>query len=376
MNKVTAALSMTAMMLTSQAALADARVNVAHFAPFADTLDGTSVTILIDDAPTFTDVKFGDFVPYVSLPAGTYKIDVVPTGTETVAISGEFTLEDDVDYSLSAVGNGTTQDLAFYALVDNTDAPMDGNLNIRVVHLAPFAANSSATEVSIRTAGGDVVNMLMGVPYEGQSGFFEVPAGTYDLKVASNDGSVNFIDPLPAELPAGVNLTLYAIGDGINQPLGIYADLVGNLPLRTPVDNRSNGMYEILEGSGTGFVFQPMPAQNRAVGTWYTYDADGNPLFLTFDSCMESDDGMNPGVCATPGGFDGVTATTALYLSTGGGPDESDVVTTTKVGEIDFEILGCDDATAVVRMPEMEPAMYTAKQLTRPFPCTDAAAAK
>ena len=320
-------------------------------------------------------MQFGAFVPYVSLPEGTYKIDIVPTGTDAVVISGEFILEDGKDYSLAAVGNGMTQDLAFYALEDNTDAPLDGNLNIRVVHLAPFAADPAATEVSIRTAGGDVVNMLMGVPYLGQSGFFEVPAGEYDLKVASNDGSVNYIDPLPAPLPAGVNLTLYAIGDGVNQPLGIYADLVGNLPLRTPVDNRSNGMWEILEGSGTGFVFQPMPSQNRVVGTWYTYD-DGSPLFLTFDSCMESEDGMNPGVCSTPGAFDGETATTALYLSTGGGPDETDVVTTTKVGEIDFEILGCDDAIATVRMPEMEPAMYTAKQLTRPFPCTDAVEAK
>jgi len=371
MNNVTAALTATAMVLAGSAAWADARVNVAHFAPFADTLDGTAVTILIDDTPTFEDVRFGDFVPYVSLAAGTYRIDVVPSGTETVAITGEFTLEDGVDYSLAAVGNGTTQDLAFYALVDNTGAPADGNLNVRVVHLAPFAANLADTEVSIRTAGGDVVNMLMGVPYEVQSGFFEIPAGTYDLKVASNDGSVNYIDPLPADLPAGVDLTLYAIGDGINQPLGIYADLVGELPLRTPVDNRSNGMWEILEGSGTGFVFQPMPSQNRAVGTWYTYDENGNPTFLTFDSCMEAEDGMNPGVCATPGAFDGETATTALYLSTGGGPGETDEVTTTKVGEIDFEILGCDDATAVVRLTDMDPVMYSAKQLTRPFPCVD-----
>ena len=52
------------------------------------------------------------------------------------------------------------------------------------------------------------------------------------------------------------------------------------------MDNRSNGMWMIQEGSGTGFVFQPMPSQNRAVGTWYTYDEMGNPTFLTFDSCQ------------------------------------------------------------------------------------------
>ncbi len=61
-------------------------------------------------------------------------------------------------------------------------------------------------------------------------------------------------------------MTVFAVGDGINQPLGIIAFPVGELPTRTPVDNRSNGMWQILEGSGTGFVFQPMPSQNRAVG--------------------------------------------------------------------------------------------------------------
>ena len=67
---------------------------------------------------------------------------------------------------------------------------------------------------------------------------------------------------------------------------------LANLLLRTPVDNSTNGMWEILEGSGTGFIFMPMPAQNRAVGSWYTYDAEGNPIFLTFDSCMEAEDEM------------------------------------------------------------------------------------
>jgi hypothetical protein len=72
-----------------------------------------------------------------------------------------------------------------------------------------------------------------------------------------------------------------------------------------------------------------------------------------------------------PGGFDGSSAVTALYSSTGGGPNESDVVETTQVGQIEFEILGCNDAMATVTLDGQTPVMYTAKQLTRPFPCTD-----
>jgi hypothetical protein len=358
----------TALLLASQPVHAAARVAVAHFAPFADSLDGTAVNILVNGATALENVRFKDFTDYLEFDAGTYTIDIVPVGATDPAISGEFTLADGNDYSLFAVGNGVTQDLELWALLDNVDAPMTGNLNIRIVHAAPFAADLAATEVSIRTDGGDLVNGLTGVPYGVDSGFFEIPAGNYDLKVASNDGSVNYIDIDAVDLPAGADVTVYAVGDGINQPLGVIAFPVGELPTSAPVDNRSNGMWEIVEGSGTGFVFQPMPSQNRAVGMWYTYDMDGNPVFLSFDSCQNA-----PGAdgCAVPGGFDGASTVTALYSSTGGGPNENDVVETTQVGEIEFEILGCNDAVATVTLDGQAPVMYTAKQLTRPFPCTD-----
>ena len=371
MNKFGTAVLATACIMASQSAFAQARVNVAHFAPFADDIDATAVDIAVNGTVALEDVKFKDFTDYIDFDAGDYTIDVYladTAGIEDPIITGDFTLTDGMDYTVFATGNGVTQTPVLLALVDTVDAPDAGNLNIRIVHAAPFAADLDATEVSIRTDGGDVVNGLVGVPYGVDSGFFQVPAGNYNLKVANNDGSVNYIDIDAVDLPEGADVTVFAVGDGINQPLGVIAFPVGELPTSTPVDNTSNGMWEIIEGSGTGFVFQPMPSQNRAVGTWYTYDMDGNPTFLTFDSCQNA-----PGAdgCAMPGGFDGTMAMTALYTSTGGGPNEEDVVETTQVGTIEFEILGCDDAMATVTLDGQDPVMYTAKQLTRPFPCTD-----
>ena len=374
MQKHTIKLAAATMLLASQPAWSDARVAVAHFAPFSDMLDATAVDIAVNGEIALEDVKFKDYTDYLPFAAGEYTIDVYLAdtfGSADPAITGMFTLEDNNDYTVFATGNATSQDLKLMALLDNTTDPAAGSLNIRVVHAAPFAADLTATEVSIRTAGGDLVNGLTGVQFGMESGFFEIPAGNYDLKVASNDGSVNYIDPLPVDLPAGNDITVFAVGDGVNQPLGIIAFPVGELPTRTPVDNRSNGMWEIIEGSGTGFVFQPMPKENRVVGTWYTYDMEGNPTFLHFDSCDKDLDGMDPDVCTNPGAFDGVTATTALYTSSGGGNSEDDVVETVRIGEIDFEILGCNDATATVRVDGSEPMNYTASQLTRPFPCVD-----
>jgi len=356
--------------LSSQPLFASARVAVLHLAPFAADIDDTAVNIFVNGAETFSGVKFKDFVDYVELEAGDYTIDIVPVGASEPAITGNYTLADNVDYSLFAIGNGTTQPLELAALVDDNSAPMPGNVAIRVVHAAPFAADLAATEVSIRTDGGDVVNNLVGVPYMVDSGFFEVPAGTYDLKIASNDGSVNYIDPLAADLPAGANVTLYAIGDGINQPLGVLAFPVGVLPVQAPVDNSANGWWNILEGSGQGFILQPVPSQNRLVGTWYTYDSDGNPVFLTFDSCQDDAGSEGSFECSTPGAFNGVTAEVALFISTGGGSDDSQEVLTERVGAIEFEISGCNDATAIVTLTGEAPETYTGKRLTQPIPCT------
>ena len=358
-------------MVVAQPLFAQARVAVLHLAPFDSDIANTAVNILVNGDVVFENVQYKDFVDYVELPAGDYTIDIVPVGAGDPAITAMFSLEDGLYYSVAAIGNGTTQDLELIALADGDGSgPAAGNVWVRVAHTAPFAANLEATEVSIRTAGGDVVNGLVGVPYKVDSGFFPVPAGEYDLKVASNDGSVNYIDPLPAALPEGASVTLYAIGDGINQPLGILAFPVGELPVRTPVDNSANGWFNILEGSGQGFILQPIPSQNRLVGTWYTYDVDGNPLFLTFDSCLE-DEGLDGGFdCSTPGAFDGVSAETALFLSTGGGAGEGQEVLTERIGTIEFEILDCTDAMAVVTLDGEAPEMYTGRRLTQPIPCT------
>ena len=370
MNKMVLTILAATSLLTAQGVFAQARVAVLHLAPFAAEIDDTAVDILINGAVQFENVKFQDFVDYVELPAGDYSVEVVPVGATDPAMSGMYSLSDGVNYSLLATGDGVNWPLELLALVDDNTPPAAGNVAVRVVHTAPFAAGPTATEVSIRTAGGDVVNGLVGVPFGVDSGFFEVPAGTYDLKVASNDGLVNFIDPLPVALPAGALLTLYAIGDGVNQPLGILAFPIGVLPTRQPVDNSAIGWWNILEGSGQGFILQPMASQNRLVGTWYSYDDEGNPFVLSFDSCQEDQNSAGEFECSTPGAFDGRFAETALFLSTGGGAEEGLQVLTERVGTVEFEIYGCNDARAIVTLDGAAPQEFNGKRLTQPLPCT------
>ena len=324
-------------MLFSQLAFSDARVSVAHFAPFAENIEDTSVSVALNGSVALENVKFKDFTPYINLPAGTYVVDIIPTGTDTVAITETYTLQDGMDYTVYASGNGSLQPLKLFALVDDNTAPAAGNAKVRVVHSAPFAATLEATEVSIRTAGGALVAGLQGVPYGVASGYLELPADTYDLKVASNNGQVNYIDPLPVALPAGAVATLFAVGDIGNQDLSIIAAPLGELPLREPVNDSTNGSYALDGLDGQGFWFTPLPAENRVVGSWYTYDVDGNPIWFTFSS--------------EPGGFDGMTAMTTLYQSSGATMNGG-MQMTVPVGTIEFNVVDCSLIESVVTVGE------------------------
>ena len=102
------------------------------------------------------------------------------------------------------------------------------------------------------------------------------------------------------------------------------------------MDLSSAGSFVLDEpaAAGQGFWFTPIPAQNRVVGSWYTYTADGSPTWFTFQS--------------ENAGFDGVTATTTLYQSTGA--TEHAAQMNVPVGTIDFNVVDCSLIEATVTM--------------------------
>lgn len=300
----------------SVSAQAQVRAVVGHFAPFADTLEGTAVDVAVNGAVALEGVQFGQFTDYLELgAAGSYTVDITPVGGTDPAISfaGDLT---DGDFTLLAAGDGVRQDLQLLALADDNSAPAAGNIKVRVVHAAPFADTLAGTEVSIRTAGGDVVGGLNPVPFGVASGYLELPEASYDLKVASPDGRTNFIDPLAVDLADGTIVTIVATGNGDQQPLGITALPVGALPLRVPVDSTGTGLWSNAATPGQGAQILTFPRENRVLGFIYTFDTAGTAQeWYHFDSCNTV-----PGEagCATAGGFDGIGANVTIYSSEGG----------------------------------------------------------
>jgi hypothetical protein len=321
-------------LLLASAALpaqAQVRVQVGHLAPFANTVDGTSVTVRINGQAAISNFKFGDVTNgYVDLgPAGNYFVEVIPTGASSAAITAQLNGLAAGNYTVLAIGNGTLQPLSLLALTDDITPPPAGQIKLRVVHAAPFGSTDAATAVSIRTDGGDVVGGLSNVPFKAFTPFLALPAATYDLKVAAPNGTRNFIDLAPVPLAAGTVITVAAVGDGVNQPLGFVALPGGRLTTETVVDLRGSGHWFDPATTGQGLSLFTVPQQNRIVGGWYAYGTGGAQRWFT----VESDT------------FDGRNASFTVRATQGGTLGASGGVQVTNAGTASLNIVSCTQAT-------------------------------
>ncbi|MBE2236512.1 MAG: DUF4397 domain-containing protein [Caldilineaceae bacterium] len=271
-------------------------VNIAHFAPFAANPAGASVTLSVNGTDTFTEVVFADTVTGVQLPAGVYTVEVKPTGTFTVAMSGVFTLENNNEYSLLAVGDGSVNmPLELKAIVKDAVAPTPGNAKVLIGHYAPFAPTVAATAVDLCN---DADNSKVAGPllYGLNSGYVEFPAGIYDLSIAlANTNCAGTAIDLPSlQFNAGEFYDAFAIGknnaafpldvvslSGLDFPatatIGHFAPFAGAVA-STAVDIRVNGQLaftnvvygqyapNVVVPSGNVLVEVLAPAANAASG--------------------------------------------------------------------------------------------------------------
>ncbi|MEM9305066.1 MAG: hypothetical protein AAGE01_23350 [Pseudomonadota bacterium] len=135
-------------------------------------------------------------------------------------------------------------------------------------------------------------------------------------------------------------LTVLATGDGINQGLGATALPVGPLATENPTDQTAAGLFADAGTPGQGAQVIVFPREDRVLGFFYTFTADGSgQQWFIFDSC-NADPG---GPCATPGGFDGIVGLVTVYESTGGAFNDGSVPTTlTSTGIGIVSMLDCD----------------------------------
>jgi len=198
-----------------------ARIAVAHLAPFSTT---TAVNIRIDGMPVpqLANLEFGDSTPYITVPTGTHLVEIYLVGSPTPALTTTVNLEDQ-DYTAIAIGGARSWPLELRLLQDDNTAPPTNTAKVRVGHLAPFATAITDTLADVRLQDGTSIPGATGVPYGVIGPYTPLLAMPYNLKITSPGGAVTLIDPLLVTFSPGDILSLFAVGDGANQPLGVFA---------------------------------------------------------------------------------------------------------------------------------------------------------
>ncbi|MBW4437028.1 MAG: fasciclin domain-containing protein [Pleurocapsa minor GSE-CHR-MK-17-07R] len=196
----------------SAAAVFGANIRVAHFSP-----DTPNVDVWVNFAPVLTDVPFSAISDWLSVPAGTYNVAVVPAGgalSDAAIGPVDLTLGVGTYTTVSAVGSLANGTLTAALISEDYSDIAEGQARVTVFH-----AIEGAPAVNVTANGALLIGQLAfpGTVEEADGqlndGAFtvNVPAGAYDIQVVTADGTV-ILDLPGTEFAAGTNYLVAAIG--------------------------------------------------------------------------------------------------------------------------------------------------------------------
>lgn len=184
------------------------RVRAVHASP-----DTPPVDIYIDGTKTISELTFFEASRYLGpLPAGRYRVQVVPAGLEPTPANSPISTTVELTsglYSIAAIGTLTTTDnltLTASVIRDDNSAPPAGQARLRVAHVAP-----DAPAVNILVNGTPVIT---GATYPNVTGYLTVAPGTYTIGVVptSSGSPLTPIYSTTITLGAGQVATAWANG--------------------------------------------------------------------------------------------------------------------------------------------------------------------
>ena len=159
-----------------------ARIRIVHASP-----DAPNVDVLVDGKSVLTNVPYATASDYLTVTAGTRRIEVRPTGTNTDVINSNVSLSSHSDSTILAEGFATVPapapQIAAVVLTDDNSSPASGKAKVRVIHAAPSAGN---VDVYVVAPGTDITTVsptLSNVVFEAASGYLSVDPATYEIVV-------------------------------------------------------------------------------------------------------------------------------------------------------------------------------------------------
>jgi hypothetical protein len=195
-------LALTVLPVAAAAQDESAQVRVLH-----GSGDAPAVDVYAGRDRVVEGLEFASITPYLEVPAGEYRIRVVPAGATLqegpVVIDARLTFEADTATTVAATGS-LAEGIIPQVLLDDP-SPSVEDAQARVVHFA-----FDAPAVDIAPVGGDPI--IGGLAYPSASGYADLPPGTYELEVRAA-GSPDVVVTLPPlEFAAGTSSSAFAVG--------------------------------------------------------------------------------------------------------------------------------------------------------------------
>jgi hypothetical protein len=181
-----------------------AGVRVGHF-----SADAPNVDVYADGGAILTDVPFGVISDYLYVPAGSYRIQVVPTGSTLeegpVVIDAELTFDGGTLTTVAATNE--LRNITPVVVADEP-APVADQAQVRVVHLS-----ADAPKVDVAPDGSAKKDAIFkNLRYGKAKPYATVPAGEYDLEVRPAGKKKAAFDIPAVSLEAGKSYSAMAIG--------------------------------------------------------------------------------------------------------------------------------------------------------------------
>jgi hypothetical protein len=195
--------------VASASAADPAKVRVLHGSP-----DAPAVDVVVDGTTVLTAVPFGAISDYLTVPAGTHRVQVFATGTTTGAvIDANLTLDAGKAYTVAATN--AVASIEAQVILDDPMASCT-TAQVRAVHLS---ADAPAVDVAVSGSAADAA-LVKGLVYPKNTGYLDLPAGSYDLDVRLA-GTTTVALPLGTLNVAACNsYSVFVVGSAASPALG------------------------------------------------------------------------------------------------------------------------------------------------------------
>jgi len=185
-----------------------AQLRVVHASP-----DAPNVDVAVDSKTVLTNVPYETSSSYLSVTAGSTKIEVRPTGTTTDVISATVPLTAKQNYTVLAIGfatPGKTPAIQPLLLKDDNTTPASGQIALRAGHAS---ASTGPVDIYVGAPGSGVggTPTLTNVAFGTASDYLTVPAGSYEIYATPTGSKTVALDSGSLTIAAGAIRTAVAL---------------------------------------------------------------------------------------------------------------------------------------------------------------------